>query len=245
MEDFTLVRSDEGTQVSQLQAEWLESRVPKQGLAAKVELALVLTGKDKQDGPGKDVADRLDRELKEFATAKLDNPSANMQSFQNMIDKFCSNPDKNKAMEELGDSYSRLNVQMGKEAEATYNEIQEEAAKQPGRKALDAEYYDKLNKFFDKVDAMPLEQGWKVLELMEWQEGETKVEHQNRVREGLKDNKDLLAAYDAMENASDKVDASKSAKERELEALHRQQINDFQSMKPVVEKAYIRSTIEY
>jgi hypothetical protein len=46
-----------------------------------------------------------------------------------------------------------------------------------------------------------------------------------------------------MEAASDKIDANKSAHEKDLEALHNKQIKDFRGMQPQVEKAYIRSTI--
>lgn len=242
MENFTLARAAEHQEPSGLQSEWLDSQIPKAG--GRTELALAVTRTDKQDGPGKDVADRLDKELRSFADAKLDHPSDDMLSFQKMIGKFCDSADKKKAMEDLGDSYSRLNVQMEKRAEATYDDMQAEAAKNPARKGLDQDYQNKLNTFFDKVDALP-DGGWKVMEMMEWKDGETKAQHQDRVRAGLKDNKDLLNSYNSMEAASDKVDASKSAKERELEALHNQQISDFKAMKPVVNKAYIRSTIEY
>lgn len=242
MEDFSLVRVDESPKASGLMAEWQESLSPAK-LNSKTELVALALTQEKREGPGKDVADRLDKELKEFADAKNPQSSKDMQSFQKMIEKFCSNPDKKKGMEELGESYSRLHVQMEKDAIATYEEMEAEGAKQPGRKELKADFDDKLGKFFDKVFASP--DTGKVLDILEWKEGENKSSHQARVREALKDNKPLLTSYNEMEDASDKVDANKSAKENELEALHRQQIKDYHAMTPVANKAYIRSTIEF
>lgn len=243
MEDFTLARSHESKQISALQNEFLDSQLPKAG--QKLELAAVLTVQDNQSGPGKDVADRLDRELRDFATAKLDNPSANMQSFQKMIGKFCDSADKKAAMEELGTSYSKLKGSSEKEAEETYKEIEAEAAKNPARKGLESNYGQKVEAFFDKLGALPAEQSNKVYDLLEWKEGESRTQHQDRVRAGLKDDKAMLSAYNSMEEASDKIEASKSAREKGLDATHKQQIDDYRAMGPVAEKAYIRSTIEY
>jgi hypothetical protein len=235
MEDFSVNRTEERMQPSKLQEEFFGSRP---------EIALAVTRQEKPEGPGKDVADRLDKELKDFATAKLNNPSADMQNFQQMILNFCNSPDKAKAMEELGNSYSKLNVQMEKDAEKTYDDLQAEGARQPGRKALDADYSAKLDTFFDKVNALPSAENDRVMNLLSWDnETESKAHHQEVVRKGLAGNKDLLASYNAMEAASDKIDANKSPLERELETLHNQQIRDFHEMKPQVEKAYIRSTI--
>ena len=243
MEDFSFARANEQSQTSGLQAEWLESQMPK---PAKLELALAVTRQEKPEGPGKDVADRLDGELRDFATAKLNNPSADMQNFQKMILKFCDNPNKEQAMQDLGDSYSRLDVQMGKDAEKSYDDMQAEAAKQPGRKELEADLSSKLDKFFAKVDALPPAENERVMNLLSWDRySDTKEHHQAVVRAGLANNKDLLASYNAMEAAGDKIDASKSPREKQLEALHDQQISDMRQMKPVVEKAYIRSTIKY
>lgn len=234
MEDFNLNRPEKAPEKTG--ADSLHEEFHK--------LAMAVTRQEKPEGPGKDVADRLDKELKDFATAKLDRPSAEMLSFQQMLLKFCNNPDKAKAMEELGDSYSRLNVQLEKAAEKTYDELQAEGAKQPGRKALQADYNNKLDSFFQKVDGLPPGENSRVMELLSWDnETESKAHHQEVVRAGLANNKDLLKSYNAMEAASDKIDANKSPRERELEATHNQQIYDFRAMKPEVEKAYIRSTI--
>ncbi len=242
MEDFSLARAEECPQASGLQAEWLESNLPKS--AARIELAMAVTRQDKPDGPGKDVADRLDKELRDFATAKPEHPSADMQDFQKMIAKFCDNPDKTKAMEELGNSYGKLNVQIGKDAEKTYDELQAEGAKQPGRSALQADYNTKFDSFFNKVDALPQAENSRVTALLSWNaDTESKDHHEEVVRKGLANNKDLLASYNSMEEASDKIDANKSPLEKELEATHTQQIRDLHTMKPQVDKAYIRSTI--
>ena len=243
MEDFANSRTADNAQNSGLLAEWLENQSPAKSNKLELAFTLVGVGQDKQDGPGKDVADRLDKELKDFADSKIPDASKDMLAFQKMIDKFCSEPDKKKAMEELGESYSRLRVQLGKEIGDTYDEMEAEGARQPGRKELQADLEKKLTKFFDKVHASDDE--WKVYELMEWKDGESKADHQARVREGLKGNKPLLDAYNEMETAGDKVDANKSAKEKELEALHRKQLKDYHGMEPVVNKAYIRSEIKY
>jgi hypothetical protein len=240
MEDFNVNRPDERPQPCALQTEFLDSQLSK----SKVELALAITRQDRPEGPGKDVADRLDRELKDFATAKINNPSADMQNFQKMIGKFCDGADKNKAMEELGESYSKLKVDMEKRAEKTYEELKAEGDKQPGRAGLEADYSNKLNTFFNKVDALPQAENSRVMDLLSWDaETESKAHHQEVVRQGLAGNKDLLSAYNSMEAASDKIDANKSPREKTLEAEHNQFIWDFRAMHPQVEKAYIRSTI--
>jgi hypothetical protein len=148
-------------------------------------------------------------------------------------------------METLGNSYSKLKVSMEKEASATYDEKEAEAAKQPGRKALEADYSTKLNAFFDKLGALPSDQSNKIYDLMEWKDSETRAQHQDRVRAGLAGNKAMLNSFNSMEAASDKIEASKSARERELDVLHKQQLDDLKAMRPVANKAYIRSTIEY
>ena len=242
MEDFNVNHHDEHPQSSSLQAEFLESQMPKG--ACRTEPEIAQKKQDKPQGPGKDVADRLDRELRDFATAGQNNPSADMQNFQKMISKFCDSPDKAKAMNELGDSYSRLKVQMEKNAEKTYNELESEGNKQPGRKALKDDYMEKLDGFFAKVDALPPDENKRVMNLLSWDnETESSAHHREVVRAGLANNKGLLASFNSMEAAQDKIEANKSPREHELETTHNQQIHDYHAMKPVVEKAYIRSTI--
>lgn len=247
MEDFALAGSEHRNQTSGLQTEWLETQLQNRGQNQKAELAFTLVGakKERLEGPGRDVAERLDKELKEFATAKLEHPSKEMQSFQQMIGNFVDSNDKKSAIAELGNSYSKLKVQLEKDAAATYDAMQAEGAKQPGREKLEADFASKSNAFWDKMDNLPDGKKWDLMGKMDWKEGETQEQHRARVREILKDNKGLLAAYDSMEAAADKVDANKSAKEKSLEADLVRQVDDYNSMKPVVEKAYIRSTIKY
>ena len=246
MEDFSIARAEEKMQLSGLQSEWLESQ--KSG-NSKMELAFSLVAKgDKQDGPGKDVADRLDKELADFAGSTSASDSQDMKDFKKLISKFCDEGDKKKAIEELGESYSKLHVQMGKNIGTTYDEMMAEGAMQPGRAGLEKDYDAKLDVFFGKLDKMPFEQQNKVYDLLEWQDGETMSSHRDRVREGLKDNKDLrglLDSYNKMEDAFDKVQANKSPREKELEASLRKQQDDYHAMPPVVNKAYIRSEIKY
>ncbi len=241
MEDLSIARFDEASKSSGLQAEWLEN---EQSGASKSELAFAVTQAEKQQkGPGKDVADRLDRELRDYADSTIEGGSRDILAFQKMIDKFCNESDKKKAIQELGESYSRLRVQMGKEMQANYEAMQEEGAKQPGRKEIQADFESKLHKFFDKADES--KNRWDIYELIEWKEGESLEAHRARIREGLKDNKELLGLYNKMEDASDVLEANKSPKEKELENRLDQERKEYRAMEPVVNKAYIRSTIEY
>ncbi len=245
MEDFGFARTEEPAKGSALQAEWLDSFKPNNSRTEKAALALLKPEAEKEDGPGKDVADRLDKELKTFATAKLDNPSKDMQTFQKIVGSFCDDPDKKHAIKAFGDEYPRFKVQMEKEIGETYEAIKTEGDKQPGRAELNADLDTKLQSFFSKVESLPSNESNRIIELLEWRDGETKSQHQDRVRAGLAGNKDVLDSYNKMETASDKVDANKSKLELDLESKYKQQLEDLKTFRQISNKVVIRSEIDY
>lgn len=272
MEDFSIKRPTQDTELTNFQTEWLENQGSKaQGLNAErkmlgsanadsgpignstLEIAFLTIVSDKgnknsdrkSEGPGKDVADRLDRELREFADSKIDSPTSEMKEFQKLISKFCDEPDKKKGLEEMTDPWLKLRVQLGNKIEETYNEKEAEGAAQPGRKALEKDFEEKVDSFFKKVEKLPPEEEYKIYSLLEWRDGESRQQRSERVREGLKGNKGLLDSFNTVQESLDKIEANKSAREKELEALHKVQLRDYHLMPRIVEKAYIRSEIKY
>lgn len=251
MEDFSSKGSSSEAEVSAFQLEWLASQTPETDfeLAALTKLTK-FSGSERNlskqnDGPGKDVADRLDKELKQFADSKIDNPTTEMTEFQKLIDKFCQETDKKQGLKDLSEPYMKLKVKLGNKISDTYKEKEEEAQKQPGRKELEAEFSKKADSFFNKLEKLPFKEEWEIYELMEWREGESRQERNDRVRDGLKDRKDLLDSFNSVQEAVDKIEANKSAKELRLEAEHKTQLRDYRQMQKVVEKAYIRSEINH
>ena len=103
IEDFSPPKVGEHKGANNLHAEWLEeSKQPGHG-KLEAQMAAGNGGKDQPQGPGKDVADRLDRELKAFANTKQgDNPSDGMKAFQQLVNKFEDASNKKEAINEFG-----------------------------------------------------------------------------------------------------------------------------------------------
>lgn len=257
MEDFTFTRTAEKTDRSAFQNEWLESQINIVTAAStgKSELALANTTQNENQEPGKeklstsdkansdkDRSESLDNELRDFANTKFENPSHNMQNFQKAIGKFCDAADKSSALDDLGNTYSTISKLMDVGVEALYNESKLEAARQPGRKELEADYKNKQKAYTDKLIDLPFDEYWRIHNLTEWKAGETKAEHRERVRAGLANNKKMLDAFNAREAAEDAIEAHKSPREKQLESLSKQIYSDAKIMKTQLEKAYIRST---
>lgn len=251
MEDFSFARRDEREQSSALLTEWLEAAKPNFANNTDIYLSFANTASDKQE-PAKDrntatekpQAERLDKELKDFATAKLEDPSHSMQRFQKAVDNFCKNPDKEAAMDDLSDVYASLVNRMKIGVEALYNDRKEEIARQPGRKELDANFKGKQDDFFGKMLDLPFEESRRVEDMMKWQDGETKAQHRDRIRKGLANNKTMLDSFDQMSAAEDKIEASKSPREKQLDYLLKQIDTDDKTMQELVEKAYVRSSLK-
>ncbi len=255
MEDFSFSQANERSEHSNnsaLQAEWLESRVPAASAASsRVELVFAdITNEKQEDGKEKvgdansDQAGRLDRELKDFANSKFENTSHNMDSFQKAVGRFCDAEDKDAALDDLGDTWSRISKLMDVGVEALYKEIKAEAARQPGRKELEADYKKMQNAFADRMISLPFSEYTRIHELMDWKDSETKAEHRDRIRAGMANNKKLLDAYNAREAAEDAIEANKSPREKEMEFLSKQIYSDAKIIKAQLEKAYIRSTLK-
>ncbi len=221
--------------VSALQSQWIDSQ------AGSGKTVIVAANQDA--GPGKEAADRIDGELKQFASSPLDHPSANIVEFQKLIGKFEDTPDKKQAMQSLGDDTSRLRVKMDNESQATNNELEADAAKVPGRAALNADLEAKENKFFGAASNLGTTEEERVLNLLQWQPGDTRDTRDQRVRDGL-NNPALLQSFNAMEASADKVDQSKTAEEKQLEQLHRQEVQDAGTVRKVINEAFIRSQID-
>ncbi len=239
MEDFASARASEQHQVSGLHSEWLD-QMPRGG-SAKLEL-VSLASEQNINKPGKDVADRLDKELQEFAQSKLANPSANMQEFQKVVDKFNNNPDKQQAVYDFGSAASKIKVDMVKEAGATARALEEEGAKQPHRKELQANYESKLTNFFDNVSSLSPGEQSRVMNLLQFRPGETQEERNNRVRAGI-NNEGLLKSFNSMESARDKITKSESATEVQLHEQHSKQLEEIHKVQRVIDKVAIRAQI--
>lgn len=251
MEDFNYALTKESKPTSALLSEWLEDSASNITNRTDIYLSFANIASDKQE-PGKDntktteagQAEKLDKELKDFAAKSLEDPSHSMQRFQKAVDKFCSTADKETAMDELSDTWSSINTRMKIGNEALYYDRKEEIARQPGRKELEALHKQKEDVFFRKLINLPYEESRRIEDLMKWQDGETKAEHRDRIRKGLANNKSMLSAYNEMEAAEDNIEASKSAREKELDKLLRQIKTESNVMLDIVEKAYVRSSLK-
>jgi hypothetical protein len=122
--------------------------------------------------------------------------------------------------------------------------MEAEADKVPGRKELQADYSAKLNKFFDQVGKLPTKENERVMKLMEVKPGESIDQRNDRVREGIKDRPALLKSFNSMEDASAKIEASKTPVEKELAKQHQRDIDEAHVIKAIVNKAAIRADIK-
>lgn len=235
MEDFSVARrSAELANISGLQNEWMES----QQLSGKVELA----GGDGK--PGKDVADRLDRELKEFANSEIPNSSGHMKEFQKLVTKFGEAENKKAAVGEFGPAAAKLRVKIENEASENVKKMDAEAAKDPGRAKLNADFSDKNNKFFDQASKLPFKEYNRILTLFEARDGESQAERTERIREGLKNNPKMLNLYNDAEAAREKVEQAKGPVEKEAEQEYKRNIAELKTIKAIVRKVAIRSDID-
>ena len=235
MEDFSSARTAEQNQVSALQNEWMERQsIPKFELAAQ---------KAEDGRPGKDVADRLDRELKDFADTKMDNASSQMKDFQKLVAKFGEADNKKDAVKEFGPAAAKLRVSLENDAIARFKEMDKEAAKVPGRKALEQEFSNKSGKMFDQAAKLPGHEYEQFLTLLEFKKGENADQRAARVHDGLANRPDLQKLFDESNQARLNVEASKSPKEKELASTHKRDIDEAHTIRDVVRKVAIRSDI--
>ncbi len=251
MEDFRFARVDEHKQQSALQAEFFES-LPKI-VANSTDSSLSLTAyvkdnqvpvKEKSDASAKDAADALDKQLKDFSNSKITDASRDMQKFQKAVGKFCDSTDKESAVDDLGETYTKVTALMDLKTEALYNEAKAEAARTPGRKALEDNVKRKNHEFSDKILNLPFEESLRVEDLVAWKDGENRAQHDERVRKGLESNKPMLDAFNAIRDAEANVEANKGPREKQLEQLSKQLEDDGKTMKAIMEKAYLRSTLK-
>ena len=252
MEDFKPARADEQVQASGLQAEWFETQAqkPNSNLADAI-LSLAFNAKDKQEpaqekaeGARTVTAEQLDKDLKDFANSKLVDPSRDMEKFQKAVGKFCDSPDKASAIDDLGDTYTRISALAELKSEALYKETKDIANETPGRKALVAAHKAKQDQFWDKTFNLPLQESFRIQDLMLRQAGETKTQQDERIRKGLESNKPMLAAYEEIKTAEKNIEANKGPREKQLEGLAAQLETESAAMRAQMEKAYIRSTLK-
>lgn len=239
MDDLSPRMSDrternERNEPSPLHAEWMNERFD---LAAAKP-----AGGGGTKGPGKDVADRLDRELREFANSDNAGASSKMKEFKQLVNKFEDAADKKAAVSDFGHAASKLRVQMENEAIDTFKKAQAEADKIPGRKQLDADLSAKVERFFDQAGNLPSKEYERVLGLMEFKDGDTRETRDARVRDGIKNNPRLLKSFNEMETASDKVDQSRTPLERQLDEQHSRDIQEAKTMRAIINKVAIRVT---
>ncbi|MBX9719790.1 MAG: hypothetical protein K2X81_00205 [Candidatus Obscuribacterales bacterium] len=251
MEDFGYARVDERKQQSGFQAEWIES-LPKTA-ANSTDSCLSLTAivkdnqvpvKEKTEASGKDAADALDKQLRNFADSKLTDASRDVQKFQKAVGKFCDSSDKESALDELGETYTKVTALMDLKADALFNEVKAEAARTPGRKEALDDVKRKNYEFSDKIVNLPFEESLRVEDLVAWKDGENSAQHDARVRKGLESNKPMLDAYNAIKDAEKKVEDNKGPREKQLDKLSKQVDDDGKTMKDIMEKAYLRSTLK-
>lgn len=238
MEDFGSARAlEKEDQSSALQNEWMQS------IPTRFELAAAKN--NDSSGPGKDVADRLDRELRDFANAKLEDPSSQMKEFQGLVGKFGDAADKKAAVREFGPAAAKLKVSLENDAIARTKEMDAEAAKVPERKALQAEFSAKTSAMFDQASKMPSKDYEQFLTLLEFRKGETPDQRAARVHDGLADKPGLQKMFDASNDARLKVEASKTDHEKDLARIHKRDIDEAHTIRDLVRKVSIRSDIQF
>ena len=241
MEDFNSARNVErSSDANALRAEWMEDL----NGPAKLELARGKSAQNAQDGPGKAAADRIDGELKQFANQKNPDESSGMQAFKQLVNKFEDNADKSTAIIDFGQASAKIRVGMEKDANDTYNKMESLADNAPGRKALQADLSAKQGAFFDKISALPSKTQDNVLDLVQFKPGESHDQRDARVREGLHNRPALLASFNKMEDAYNKIEAAKSPQEKQLESEHLKDVQEARKIWQVVSEASIRSQIK-
>jgi hypothetical protein len=240
MENFRLMNARDAAQsVNSLQAEWMamQSVGCTFGQAARSD-------KRAAAGPGPDVAARLDQELRQFATAPQCNASADMKAFQKLVNDFEDAPDKRKAISTLGSEGSKIRVHLTNDASATAAEIKKEAAKVPGRKALESDFSNKELRFFNQVDRLSDSEKQRVLGLAQFQSGESREFRNARLRDGIQNNTKLLNSFNSMEEAHDRVEASKTPLEKSKERQLISDRSEIQTIQQILTKASIRANIK-
>lgn len=233
MEDFSSARSFE-VKESAVQTAFLDevNSRPK-----------AVVGKAEDRLPGKDVADRIDSELKAFAAEHRANATPQMKEFQGLVADFANAADKKAAVEVIGPASQKLRVSLEKDASEKYDEIEAEAAKNPGRAALDAAYSENNRKLFDQASKLPSKEYERVLNLLQWKPDESAEDRQARVHEGLKNNPRLSKTFDDLEASIKAVNDSKSPREKELADQLSQDVEDISTIRDVIRKVAIRVDI--
>ncbi|MBX9569633.1 MAG: hypothetical protein K2X77_12095 [Candidatus Obscuribacterales bacterium] len=253
MEDFKNARDDEHVTSTEFQSEWLDSQIRVTRInKLDSDLLLAFNPNDKQAQASEKTqpvdsemgAWELDRDLKAFANTKLVDPSRDLQKFQYEVFKFCENEDKESAFDDLSDTWSKINSVSELKAETLSRAIKEEAKSTPGRTPLIAALKLKQDAFWDKMFKQPLEESFRIQDLMLRQPGENKTQQDERIRKGLASNKPMLAAFEEIKAAEAKVDANKGPREKQLEALRVQLDSESEVMRNQMEKAYLRSTFK-
>jgi hypothetical protein len=221
MEDFNFVRVNEGIRSPGLLAEWFENSKPAVS----------------------DQSKRLDKELREFADSKLDNPSHSMLTFQKAIGRFCDSQDKQSAMDELSGTWNNLSSKMKIGSESLHKELREEIARQPGRQTLEYDCRMKQFDFFGRFDHLPLQEVVRVEKLIKWRENETENQYRERVRTGLASNRPMLDSFNRMKAAEDTLAEGSSQRQKDLEFLILQIKSESKVMQETMKVSYLRSTL--
>ncbi len=253
MEDFRYTKTAEEPHLSGLQAEWVGNFKPNITKPTDSFLSVVFVANDKQEAASEkknltpaERASELDKELKSFADGKTEDSSREIQRFQKAVGKFCDAKDKESAFEELGDTWTHINALYDLKADALTKELKAEAASTPGRAALEANLKTKRTELDIKVRSLPLEESFRVADVLMPQPGETKAEQDARVKEELKAPryKDILASYDSIRDAERLIEKNKGPREKQLDSMRNSLSNDADKMIELMERAYIRSTIK-
>jgi hypothetical protein len=242
MENFNAAPADEPVSHSNLQAEWLaDQKMP--ATVSTVELAMAQTDIGQSSGPGKDVATRLDGELRGFADAKQPAADVHVQALQKLVGDYCDNADKHAAMQKFGDETSKLRIATSNEIDGLNTQIDAAIAKNPTEQAQLSRFDVASQQFFDALQKLPFDQSSKIIDLMGWQDGENRSQHDARVAVGLSGDPKLQASFNQMAAAEDSVENAKTPQQKSLEAEVKQDKQDIQTINQIVNKAYIRSEI--
>lgn len=253
MEDFRFSQSAETPKNTGLQAEWIENFKPNITKTSDASLSVVFIANDKQESATEkknftpeERAASLDKDLQDFAQSKTDGSSREIQRFQKAVGKFCDAKDKESAFDELGDTWNQINAMTDLKSDALKNELKEEAANTPGRAGLEANLKAKSKALDVKVRSLPLEESFRVSDILMPQRDETRAETDVRIKKELAEGgyKDILASYNAIGDAQKLIDANKGPREKQLETMRDALDTDAAKMYEQMQKAYIRSTIK-
>lgn len=188
-------------------------------------------------------AETIGKYLKAFSTDSTQDPS--MREAQAMVAKLLENPDQ-ASFGQFNLEFTKMRLARSAPTQATLKELDAERAKEmqkPERKEAEGDYAKKLNTFYASLDKLPKDEKERIMCLLDWQDNVSADVRNARVREGLQSNPEVLAKFEAMREASDKVDAMKSPREKQLTEESRQQVRDNVLLRVIAKLAQQRSRI--